>query len=245
MQLQNRHNPAFTVGRLYLAPTEPVRVESGAMMATSAGVKLDVSTGGGLMAGLKRSVLAGESFFVTTYTAPPQGGWVDVAGVLPGDIIGVDIQPDRPFFVTKGCWIANSYGTEVTSKWGGAKNLFGGEGGFGLQATGQGQVVVSVYGALDVVDLQPGEQIVVDTGHVVAYDLGIQFRLRRAVEGKTFSSLTSGEGFVFDFFGPGRLLLQSRNPSALTAWIQHNAPSQNPSGSSTGNLGGLGSLLGG
>ena len=245
MQLQNRHNPAFTVGRLYLAPSEPVRVESGAMMATSAGVKLDVSTGGGLMAGLKRSVLAGESFFVTTYTAPPQGGWVDVAGVLPGDIIGVDIQPDRPFFVTKGCWIANSYGTEVTSKWGGGKNLFGGEGGFGLQATGQGQVVVSVYGALDVVDLQPGEQIVVDTGHVVAYDLGIQFRLRRAVEGKTLSSLTSGEGLVFDFFGPGRLLLQSRNPSALTAWIQHNAPSQNPSGSSAGNLGGLGSLLGG
>src|SRR5665647_3837962 len=78
MQLQNRHNPAFTVGRLYLAPNEPVRVESGAMMATSAGVKLDVSTGGGIMAGLKRSVLAGESFFVTTYTAPPQGGWVDV-----------------------------------------------------------------------------------------------------------------------------------------------------------------------
>jgi len=165
--------------------------------------------------------------------------------VLPGDIISVDIQPDRPFFVTKGCWIANSYGTEVTSKWGGGKNLFGGEGGFGLQATGQGQVVVSVYGALDVVDLQPGEQIVVDTGHVVAYDLGIQFRLRRAVEGKTFSSLSSGEGFVFDFFGPGRLLLQSRNPSALTAWIQHNAPSQNPSGSSAGNLGGLGGLLGG
>jgi uncharacterized protein (TIGR00266 family) len=245
MQLQTRHNPAFTVGRLYLAPSEPARVESGAMMATSAGVKLDVSTGGGIMAGLKRSVLAGESFFVTTYTAPPQGGWVDVAGVLPGDIIAIDIQPDRPFFVTKGCWIANSYGTEVTSKWGGGKNLFGGEGGFGLQATGQGQVVVSVYGALDVVDLQAGEQIVVDTGHVVAYDLGIQFRLRRAVEGKTFSSLTSGEGFVFDFFGPGRLLLQSRNPSALTAWIHQNAPSQNPSGSSMGNLGGLGNLLGG
>ncbi len=214
------------------------------MMATSAGVTLDVGTGGGLMAGLKRSVLAGESFFVTTYTAPQQGGWVDVAGVLPGDIIGIDIKPDRPFFVTKGCWIANSFGTEVTSKWGGGKNLFGGEGGFGLQATGQGQVVVSVYGALDIVDLQPGESIVVDTGHVVAYDLGIQFRLRRAVEGKTFSSLTSGEGFVFDFFGPGRLLLQSRNPSALTSWIHQQAPSQNPTGSSM-SIGGLGNLLGG
>lgn len=245
MQLQTRHNPSFTVGRVFLAPNEPVRVESGAMMATSAGVKLEVNTGGGIMAGLKRSVLAGESFFVTTYTAPPQGGWVDLAGVLPGDIISIDIVPERPFFITKGCWLANSYSTEVSSKWGGGSNLFGGEGGFGLQATGQGPVVVSVYGALDVIDLKPGESIVVDTGHVVAYDLGIQFRLRRAVEGKTFSSLTSGEGFVFDFFGPGRLFLQSRNPSALTAWIRNSAPSQNPSGSTASNFGGLGSLLGG
>ncbi len=79
---------------------------------------------------------------------------------------------------------------------------------------------------------------------MVAYDLGIQFRLRRAVEGKTFSSLTSGEGFVFDFFGPGRLMLQSRNPSALTSWIQQNAPGQNPTGSSGSALGGLGNLLG-
>ena len=65
----------------------------------------------------------------------------------------------------------------------GRASLFGGEGGFGLQAHGQGQVVLSVYGAIDVVDLQPGEKVVIDTGHVVAYDLGMQFRMRRAVEG--------------------------------------------------------------
>ena len=187
------------------------------------------------MSGMKRSLLAGESFFVTTYTAPPQGGWVDVAGVLPGDILPIDLTPDRPFYIARGNWIANSYGTEVDTKWGGRASLFGGEGGFGLQASGQGTVITSVFGAIDIVDLQPGEVIVIDTGHVVAYDLNIQFRMRRAVEGKTIQSMKSGEGFVFDFAGPGRVYLQSRNPSSFAQWAASLAPSGNPQGG----LGGL------
>lgn len=81
-------------------------------------------------------------------------------------------------------------------------NLFGGEGGFGLRASGQGEVLVSVYGAVDTLDLQPGEAVTVDTGHVVAYDLAVQFRMRRAVEGRSAQSMKTGEGWVFDFIGP-------------------------------------------
>ena len=39
------------------------------------------------MKGLKRSMLGGESLFMTTFTAPAAGGWVDVAAHLPGDVI--------------------------------------------------------------------------------------------------------------------------------------------------------------
>lgn len=236
MQTHIRHNPSFAVARLFLAPHEPVRIESGAMMAHSPTVALSSNTGGGVMAGLKRAVLSGESFFVTTATAGPQGGFVDVAAVLPGDVITLDLTPDRPYFVTRGCWLANAHGTDVSPKWGGMQNLFGGEGGFGLSASGQGQVVLSVYGALDVVDLQPGEQLVVDTGHVVAYDLGVRFQLRRAVVGKTWQSLKTGEGLVFEFTGPGRLLLQTRNPDSLQAWVRSAGPGENPTGSTLGNL---------
>lgn len=236
MQTHIRHNPSFAVARLFLAPGEPVRLESGAMMTHSPTVTLASNTGGGVMAGLKRSLLSGESFFVTTATAGPQGGFLDVSAVLPGDIMVLDVTPERPFYVTRGCWLANSHGTEVTPKWGGMANLFGGEGGFGLHATGQGQVVLGVYGALDIIDLAPGEAIVVDTGHVVAYDLGIQFNLRRAVAGRTIQSVKSGEGFVFDFVGPGRLYLQSRNPDAFQAWVRSATPSENPTGSTLGNL---------
>ena len=87
MQVQTRQGPAYGVARLTLGPNEPVRVECGAMMAMSAGVTLQSKAEGGIMKSLKRAALGGESFFVSTYTAPPQGGFVDVAARLPGDVI--------------------------------------------------------------------------------------------------------------------------------------------------------------
>jgi uncharacterized protein (TIGR00266 family) len=224
MQVQLRHDPAFTVARCVLAPGEPLRVEGGAMLAHSAGVLLESKAHGGVMAGLKRSMLGGGSFFVTTYTAPAQGGWVDVAGVLPGDTVSIDVTPDRPFFLRRGSWIANSYGVEVDTQWGGMANLFGGEGGFGFRASGQGEALVSIYGAVDIVDLEDGDMITIDTGHVVAYDLSVRFQMRRAVHGRTIQSMKSGEGWVFDFWGPGRVLLQSRNPDAFSQWIIAQVP---------------------
>src|SRR3978361_1615850 len=184
VQLLLRHTPALAVARCFPSPGEPLRVEGGAMIAHSAGIQLQAKAEGGLLKGLKRAALGGGSFFVTTYTAPQQGGWVDVAGGLPGDVTYLPITPDRPFFITRGSWIANSHGVEIDTQWGGMANLFGGEGGFGFRASGQGEAIVNVYGAIDYLDLQPGEQVTVDTGHVVAYDLNIQFRMRRAVDGR-------------------------------------------------------------
>jgi uncharacterized protein (TIGR00266 family) len=239
MQVQLRHNPSFTVARCVLAPGEPLRVEGGAMIAMSAGVTLTSKSEGGVMAGLKRSMLSGGSFFVTTYTAPPQGGWVDVAGVLPGDTVSIDVVPDRPFFLSKGSWIANSHGVQVDSQWGGMANLFGGEGGFGFRASGTGEALVSIYGAVDIMDLEAGEQVTIDTGHVVAYDLSMNFKMRRAAEGRSIQSMKSGEGWVFDFFGPGRVLLQSRNPEAFAEWVGRLVPGQSPREGLGGMAGGL------
>lgn len=238
MQIDLRHAPAFTVARLNLAPGEPTRVESGAMVAHSAGVTLEAKSEGGIMAGLKRS-LSGESFFVTTYTAPAQGGWVDVAGVLPGDIVPIDITPEQPCYLARSNWIANSAEVSIDTEWGGMRSLFGGEGGFGLRASGEGQALVSVYGSIDVIDLEPGEEVTIDTGHVVAYNLTVEFRMRKAATG-LLNSMKSGEGFVFDFRGPGRVILQTRNPGALAAWVASVAPSSNPSSNDTSRgLGGL------
>src|SRR3954454_20323126 len=86
MEITVRHNPAFAVCRVNLGPGEECRAEAGAMMAHSGGVQVESKAEGGFMKSLKRSVLAGESFFMTTYMAGDGGGFVDLAARLPGDI---------------------------------------------------------------------------------------------------------------------------------------------------------------
>ena len=240
MNVDVRHAPSFAVARIALQPGEQLRAESGAMMATSAGVTIQASTQGGVLKGLKRSFLGGESLFVTTYTAPPAGGWVDVAHHLSGDIVVLPVSPSEPLSITKGSWLASSAGVELDTKWGGFKNLVGGEGGFLVHATGTGTAILASYGAVDRMDLGAGEVVAVDTGHVVAFGGGVTSQLRK-VAGGIVQTLKSGEGLVFDFAGPGWVMTQSRNPAALEAWIRAIMPGQ------TGGAGGgvLGDFLGG
>lgn len=218
MDVAIRHNPSFAVVRCSLAPGEQLKVESGAMMATSAGVGIQAKMEGGLLKSLKRAALGGESLFVTTYTAPAQGGWVDCAANLPGDLFVADVNPAQALFLTRGSWLCSASSVELDTQWGGFRNLFGGEGGFLVRATGQGKVVMSCYGALETWNLQPGQGITVDTGHLVAYTEGVNVALRKATGG-AIQSFKSGEGLVFDITGPGQVMTQTRNPSALIEWL--------------------------
>ena len=61
--------------------------------------------------------------------------------------------------------------------------MFGGEGGFLIHAAGQGTILLACYGAIDTINLQPGEQVTIDTGHVVAYGPTVQSQLRKAATG--------------------------------------------------------------
>jgi uncharacterized protein (TIGR00266 family) len=219
MEVALRQGPAYGVARLNLQPNESARVESGAMMTMSTGVNLASKAEGGIFKSLKRAALGGESFFISTYTAPASGGFVDVAARLPGDITVYEVNGQMPLFVSKGSWLANEAGVSIDTQWGGFKNMFGGEGGFIIRAEGQGKIVFACYGALEVWNLQAGQSITVDTGHMVAYESSVQMAIRKATGG-IVQSFKSGEGLVFDFSGPGKVWTQTRNPTELLSWIQ-------------------------
>lgn len=216
MRVEIRHSPSFALGRLLLEEGDAARVESGAMAAHSAGVELDAAMQGGLMKSLRRSVLGGESLFVSTYTATAGGGWVDVAPRLPGDVFSVEV--DGTYILTRGAFLACTAGLELDTKWGGFGNLFGGEGGFLVHVTGTGTLVGSCYGALDRRVLAAGETITVDSGHLVSYDEGIAISARKAAKGLVRTGKT-GEDLVFDVTGPGEVTTQSRNPDEFVEWI--------------------------
>ena len=219
MEVTTRHTPSFGVARIGLAGGEHMKVESGAMYAMSAGVTLESKMDGGFLKAAKRAVAGGESFFVSTYTAPSQGGFVDVAGPATWRSAHPRHPPDAAMFVSRGSWLASAAEVTLDTKWGGFKNLFGGEGGFILRASGVGTIVMACYGALETWDLQAGQSITVDTGHMVAYEETVQMSIRKAAGGMV-QSFKSGEGLVFDFVGPGKVMTQTRNPTELVGWIQ-------------------------
>ena len=222
MLVDVRHGPAFAVARCTLANTEHVKVESGAMAAMSDGVTLDAKMEGGFLKSLGRSALGGNSFFVTSYTASKDGAWVDVTAVLPGDIAVLESTPERPLAVTRGSWLANEQSLVMDTKWGGANNLFGGEGGFVSRFDGAGKVVIASYGALDKHALNQGERMVIDSGHLVAYDAYIAMQAQTT--GGIMKSLKSGEGIVLEITGPGLVWTQSRNPNGLITWLTNVLP---------------------
>src|SRR3954447_16855087 len=123
MQIAVRHNPSFAVARMTLASGEECRAESGAMMAMSGGVEIESKAEGGFMKSIKRSFLSGESFFQTTFRAPQQGGWVDCAARLPGDITVFDAS--EGIVLTKGSYLCSAKSVEIDSSWGGFKNMWG------------------------------------------------------------------------------------------------------------------------
>ena len=214
MQVDIQASPSFAMGTIRLAASESVKVEAGAMAAMSGGVEIQTASQGGLLGGLKRS-LGGESFFINTFTAA-SGGEVSVAAKLPGDLIHLPLAGGA-MFVQSGSWVASEPGIEVDTKWGGAKTFFSGEGLFLLRCSGAGDMLVSSYGAIIERQLQPGEVYTVDTGHIVAFDEGVTYAVRKA--GSWKSTLLGGEGLVTDFTGPGRLLMQTRSPQDLIGWL--------------------------
>jgi len=209
------------------------------MMATIPSVMVEAKAEGGIMKSLKRAALGGESFFVTSYTAPPEGGWVDVAARLPGDTQVINVDGSQAWFVQKGSWLASADSVQLDTKWGGFKNMFGSEGGFILRAEGQGSMVVAAYGAIEAWDLEPGQTITLDTGHMVAYQESVQMALRK-VTGGLVQTFKSGEGLVFDFTGPGRVLIQTRNPNEFLSFIGAAIGTGNAgAGGAAGMVGGL------
>lgn len=221
MRVEIEAAPAFAIGRIEVGPGAEVKVEAGAMAAMSGDVTVETASTGGLLGGLKRSMLGGESFFVNTFRSQA-GGHVAVAAKLPGDLRLLSITDGGSWFVQSGSWIASDPSIVVDTKWGGAKTFFGGEGLFLLKCSGAGDVLVSSYGAILEQELPAGQSYAVDTGHVVAFAEGMQYNLEKASNWKT--AILGAEGLVTRFQGPGRVWLQTRSPQDLIGWLSANLP---------------------
>jgi len=226
METEVQYSHAFAAARVSLQQGESVKAEAGAMLAMSAGVALETSTQGGVMRGLRRAVLGGESFFMNTFTAQAPGAEVFFAPALAGDIVVWPMQ-GQTVFLQSGAYLASASTVEIDTQWGGAKTFFSREGLFVLRVSGHGELLVASYGAIHPVDLAPGQTYTVDTGHMVAWGEGVTYQVRKV--GGWKSTMLSGEGLVCDLTGPGRIYLQTRSQDAFLSWLIPKLPSPSSS----------------
>jgi uncharacterized protein (TIGR00266 family) len=222
MEIKINHQPSFSLAVVTFEPNETIRVEPGAMVSHSDGLQVETKAEGGLMGGLKRMV-AGESFFQNTYTAPANGGEITLAPHLPGDMRVISIQGNE-FLLQSGAYVASESGVSIDSKWGGAKGFFGGVSLILLKASGSGEILVASYGAIEERNLAAGEKYIVDTGHIVGFDAGMTFEIKKA--GSWKSTILGGEGLVCHLTGPGRILIQTRSEQAFISWLIPQLPTK-------------------
>ncbi len=223
-----KNQGAFALAVVNLQAEQSISAESGAMVSMSANVDLHSEMKGGIFGALKRTV-GGESAFVSTFTAKGQPGEVTFAPGAPGDVVGIEMN-NQKFMVQSSSYLAGDVSLQVDTKFGGAKSWLGGEGLFLLEVTGAGLLLVSSFGAIQRKTLQAGEQYIVDTGHLVAWEGSMQYTLEKAAKSGFFRSFLSGEGLVAKFTGPGELLMQTRNLQAFAGLLKPFFPSQSSGG---------------
>ena len=203
---------AFSSALVHLGPGDEFVSESGAMFRASANVDIDVTTRsrgkGGILGGIKR-LLAAEHFFFSTYRVTDgQAGEVGLAPTLQGDVRRVALDGARAWICAGGSYLGSDSSLQVDTQFQGLKGMFTGEALFFLRVSSAGNLLVSAFGHVSEVDVD-GE-LVVDTGHVVAFEESLEYSIGKAGSSLIHSFL-GGEGLVMRFRGRGKLLVQSHN----------------------------------
>ncbi|MFT6400246.1 MAG: hypothetical protein ACJAYU_005016 [Bradymonadia bacterium] len=210
MQFSLEHRPGNAIARVALEPGESITAEGGAMIAMSGHIGVTTTTHkkgkGGIGAALKR-VFAKESFFLNHFEAAQYPGEVLLGTSLPGDMDVLELNGPT-LVIEGGAYCASTPDVDIDVGWQGFKNLLSKESMFWITAKGSGKVVIASFGAIYPIDID-GEYIV-DTGHIVAFEETLDYKLSKAGS-SWLHSILGGEGLVCRFKGKGRVWCQSHN----------------------------------
>lgn len=191
-----------------LDANESMITEGGAMSWMSPNMVMQTK-GNGLGKMLGR-MFSNERIFQNVYTAQGGAGEIAFASSFPGDITALEITPGNEYIIQKSVFLASTTGVDLSvylqKKF--SAGLFGGEGFIMQKLSGNGLAFIEIDGSAIRYQLQPGQQIIVDTGHVVMMSASCKMEIQ-SVKGVK-NVLFGGEGlFNTVVTGPGEVVLQT------------------------------------
>lgn len=213
-----KYKPSYAMLVVNLDQGETITAESGAMTYMDPTIeahtrKREKSFWGSL--GLK--VIGGQSFWVNEYIAAAGPGEAAFVSAPVGDIEMLEITPGQGYIVQKSAYIASTQGIALDIKWEGfTKGLFG-QGLFMIKATGNGNLFINTFGAIDKHTLTPGQTLIVDNFHLVAFSDTCSYQVTKF--GGLKETLLGGEGLVTKITGPGDVHIQTKNVKEFVDWL--------------------------
>jgi len=218
LKYEIKYQPSYSMLEVELEQNERITGESGSLTYMSPNIDVDTRTREkSLLGSLKTSLFGGQSLFVTDFTSMGGPGKLALVAAPIGDIVKLDISPENGYIIQKSSYLASSQDIDLDVRWEGfSRGLFG-QGLFMVRTTGNGDLFINTFGAIDKHVLGPGEQLVVDNFHLVAFSNTCEYEVRKF--GTWKDTLFSGEGLVTYIEGPGEVYIQTKNLREFVDWI--------------------------
>ena len=215
MRFSMDSNMQFPLVELSLNQGETVFIQRGSMVYHTPNVTLNTqltASGSGLGRFVKavgRSMVSGESTFITQAVAQSDNGYLALAPDAPGQVIPLQLG-EKQYRLNDGAFLAldgTAYYTMERQSVG--KALFGGQGGFFVMTTqGQGTLLANAFGSIKKLELH-NQEVTIDNAHVVAWSQSLNYHVH--LENGFWQSIGTGEGVVNTFQGTGEVYVQSLN----------------------------------
>ena len=189
---------------------ESIYCESDAMVMMEANLELRGQMQGGFLSALTRRLANGESFFQQHIRAERGDGDCLLAPMMPGGIEVLDVGKSQ-YNLNDGAYLAASERVQLTAR---------------MQSLGTALIVINGFGSLCTLEVTPQSPVIIDNGHVVAWDSRLHYELSvttgasRGMLGNLVNSVTSGEAVVLKFSGSGKVILCSRNANSFRSWAK-------------------------
>lgn len=218
MKYEVKYKPSYSMLVVTLEPGEKIIAESGAMtyMSPNIGVhtrKRETS----LLGTLGLAIFGRQSFWVNEYTARNGPGEVAFVSAPIGDIEKLEVKPNQGYVIQKAAYVASTENVDLDVKWEGfTRGLFG-QGLFMIKVTGDGVLFINTFGAIDKHVLQPGQSLIVDNFHLVAFSSTCSYKVTKF--GGLKETILGGEGLVVNIEGPGEVYVQTKNLGEFVEWL--------------------------
>lgn len=218
MRHEIKYKPSYSMLVVNLEPNEKITAEAGALTYMDPTIEAHTrKREKSLLGSLGLSLIGRQSFWVNDYTASGGPGEVAFVSAPVGDIEMLEVKPGQGYVIQKAAYIASTESVDLDVKWEGfTKGLFG-QGLFMIKATGNGKLFINTFGAIDKHTLNPGQTLIVDNFHLVAFSDTCRYKVTKF--GGLKETLLGGEGLVTQITGPGDLYIQTKNLSEFVEWL--------------------------